>query len=849
MNSFIIRFINTFDLYIILFNIYNFHDTNLFIRYYYIQMKLYNSILFRFLLSVKYNGFLGLIYTIKKMDDDFKSFQKFVMFSYINSTDSELINLDINSVLKLNDYINNENIENNIFGVDLHGIKILKLPSSKETGVYFFSQLKNHLIFENDILTTEDEIYFIYDYTVLKKGNEKYTIEMAGVVQEKEYSKALEFTIYNKFYGKNDSPEIFYKRKIYLGRSSFYNFTIPDALNGNYNNTCKENCKVCYNNYCVKCQDDFKLIEDTNICIEYAPYNNYYFDDNYNMYKRCHHFCKSCLQGPNYNDILEIEDTNCIECIEDYYKIENTSNCINKSNIPETFFYDSNKKLIRKCFENCKTCNQDKINSTYYSCTSCDENSFLYEKSGNCLNCYARGKYANHYENECIDFIPEGYYLEDEQTKAIEKCYFSCKKCETGGNSNDHKCTECGDNYPYRNKEGTKCLEDCSKEYLYTDIQTKRCYNDCKDNIVAERIYNYKNICYSIDDLTEIQNELTEVERQIKSEKIFNFSKILDIYGNLDNENNIVRNVNPNVTINIYMNGIDIDEVEEKNYNLTFIYLEECGEILKQFYNLAPNEILYIVSYESYNNNGNRVTKEFKYEIYLKNGIELKDLSACNDLTISVTSPISNFDMINYDKAEIFIKQGYNIYNLSSEFYTDKCTGAYINENDIVLKDRIEEIYPNNVSFCPNGCELNNVKIESKRIKCTCNISVNEENVEINSSQTKLNDSDDNFLIYLLDSINYKIFGCYKIIIKLKFKDAIKNTGFFFGIGFLIFNIICCFIFFYHYLSQLRIQIYKLVPNNKNLLKKRNQIISKNLLHSRNFLLRNNDKKKAKKRI
>ena len=489
-----------YDLYIILFDIYNFHDTNLFIRYYYIQIKLYNYKIYKYLLSIQYNGFLGLIFTSMKLED-YSNYQQFSLFSYINSTDSELINVGNNSLLKLNDYIKNENIENNIFGVDLYGIKILKLPSSKKTGVYFFSYLKNTLIFENDILSPDDVIHFIYDYNVFNKRNEIYTIEMAGIVQEKEYSSALEFTIYTQFYGIVDSPEIFYKRKIYEGRTSFYNFTISNNIIGNNDNSCTENCKVCYNNKCIKCQDDFKLIEDSTICQIDSPNNNYYFDENYDIYKRCHEFCKNCLQGPKYySDILEIEDTNCIECIEDYYKIENTNNCVNKNNIPETYYFDSNKELICKCFENCKTCNQSQINSTYYSCLSCDENSILYEKSGNCLNCYAKGKYANHYENKCIDYIPEGYYLEDEETRALGICYFSCKKCETGGDSNDHRCTECGDNYPYSNKEGTKCLENCSKEYLYTDVQTKRCYNNCIDNIVEERIYNYKNICLSLED-------------------------------------------------------------------------------------------------------------------------------------------------------------------------------------------------------------------------------------------------------------------------------------------------------------------------------------------------------------
>ena len=917
-----------FDLYIILFDIYNFHDTNLFIRYYYIPMKLYNFKLFRFLLSINFNEFLGLIYTIKTLDTN-SNYQKFSIFSYINSTDSVLINLETSTILKLSDYLNNENIENNIFGFDLYGIKILKLPNSNEIGVYFLSKLKNKIIFENDILQPEDEIYFIYDFESLNDINEKYTIEMGGVVQEKTYTNSLDFTIHNEFYGIA-SYELFYKRKIFIGRTSFYNFSIPNSIVGNNDKSCKDNCKACYNDVCIKCENDYKLIEDSNICQIEAPNNNYYLDENFNIYRKCHENCKTCSNGPIYYiDFLEIEDTNCDECIDDYYKIENTNNCINKDNIPDTFYFDSSKELICKCFENCKTCNQNKINSTYYSCLTCDENSILYEKSGNCLNCYARGKYANHYENECTDFIPEGYYLEDEETKAIEKCYFTCKNCEVGGDPNDHKCTECGEDYPYKNKEGTKCLEDCSKEYLYTDLQTKICYNDCIDNIVTERIYNYKNICYSIDyksDNLEIDgnnfirncNNLTDfyfnnecyetcpnntkidesstipklcicnnlfylndakqvciysdtcpieypylkpgtlecskcyykykgdcylscpnntyvsqtiddlnICADITNEPITevetenNFLKFLDKIQKLENNNNIIVSDYLDYTINIYINGININEIDEKHSNLTFINLEECADELKRFYNLDSNEKLYIVSFERLNNIENRVTNQSKFEIYLKNGTELKDLSVCNDELISVYSTISNLNLTNYREAQIFNKQGYNIYNLSSEFYTDKCISANINGNDIVLNDRIEEIYPYNASFCPNGCGLNSVKIETKKVKCSCNISYSEDNVKINGNQTEINgDDDDNFLIYLLDSLNYKIFGCYKIILRLHFKDLITNTGFYFGVVIILFKLICCFIFSYYFLKQIRIQIYKLVPHNKNLLKK-----------------------------
>ena len=93
-------------------------------------------------------------------------------------------------------------------------------------------------------------------------------------------------------------------------------------------------------------------------------------------------------------------------------------------------------------------------------------------------------------------------------------------------------------------------------------------------------------------------------------------------------------------------------------------------------------------------------------------------------------------------------KQEYDIYNSFSEFYTDKCSSTNINGDDIVIQDRINDIYPNDVYFYVAGCELDMIKMESKRIKCNYSISHNEENVEISDNQTVLNASEENFIIY-----------------------------------------------------------------------------------------------------
>ena len=176
-----------YNMYIALFDIYNFRDTNLFIRYYNINMTDYDLVLFQVLTSINFNGFLGVIYTTIHFSKK-SVFQYFSLFGYINNTDSSIISLKENHKLILSDYLNNNLIQNNFFGFELYGIKIIKLPKSFDIGVYFFSKLNNNKIFENDILSQEDEIYFIYDYNNLKIGNTIYTIEFAGIVKESNVS-------------------------------------------------------------------------------------------------------------------------------------------------------------------------------------------------------------------------------------------------------------------------------------------------------------------------------------------------------------------------------------------------------------------------------------------------------------------------------------------------------------------------------------------------------------------------------------------------------------------------------------------------------------------------------------
>ena len=149
---------------------------------------------------------------------------------------------------------------------------------------------------------------------------------------------------------------------------------------------CYNSCEECYNiesnetsHQCSKCKDDYYFIENTFNCLSINDAKNspYYFDDKNNTFKSCYESCQRC----NDTDPNGISHQ-CSECKEDFYFIENTSNCTTKIEMENSHYYFDNKKQqFRQCYNECSTCD----NETH--CTNCaDGYHFIYNERGKCIS-------------------------------------------------------------------------------------------------------------------------------------------------------------------------------------------------------------------------------------------------------------------------------------------------------------------------------------------------------------------------------------------------------------------------------------------------------------------------------
>ena len=207
---------------------------------------------------------------------------------------------------------------------------------------------------------------------------------------------------------------------------------------------------------------------------------------NYSLEKK-----NSMFQDINPNIIFCINEDEIGELVIDYKRDCNDTCFINK----EHKLIIEKNKCVDKCIEN---------------------NQYLYEYNNICFeHCPNETYYYINEENVklCLDFIPEGYYLND---STIYKCNIKCKNCTLESILND-LCLSCNNkndyysiinysNYGNNEDKFSYCINENPLGYFfdYNESIYKPCYNTCKSCSSFGNIIDNKCLsCYNNYTLSE----------------------------------------------------------------------------------------------------------------------------------------------------------------------------------------------------------------------------------------------------------------------------------------------------------------------------------------------------------
>lgn len=348
-------------------------------------------------MGYKLNGFFGTLIELTSPKQKYLNNAAFLTFGYVNTTDDVSIEKGTNDLIiykkniKISDYI--LGIENNLFGYEFMGVKILSLPDEAKNIGYFQNVKKNNQkINVNDLIDINSELSFSLNTKAIP-GN--YYISFAGVVKEPEYEKMGNFSNKVVYYTSSGKPEYPDEVKILVGKEFRYNFAVNQKK-------CFDNCATCIRpsdnineQDCLTCKEGFYFKDGTNNCYDKIEFQ-YYFNKETNTFSPCYRDCFTCTEK-------EIDSThmNCLSCHILYKLYDKTKNCLKCSKyvnyeqtgcidtIPEGYFLsDSKDGIIDRCYSLCKTCSSaaEKFNNDIHMhCDSCLSQDNYKLVDGNCV--------------------------------------------------------------------------------------------------------------------------------------------------------------------------------------------------------------------------------------------------------------------------------------------------------------------------------------------------------------------------------------------------------------------------------------------------------------------------------
>ena len=610
------------------------------------------------------------------------------------------------------------------------------------------------------IINNYNYLYFFKDDNVELKGKFVFddTNEIITLSRFYNYNEKI------KYIPKTDT--FYYSEKIY--------FLISQGNNIEFESFGTIELTICPS-YCIECTSLKECYTSfTNIQLDEK-----YFNSNVKIY---------------YNQILINNDET------EVYIFSSTNN------------YIQNENYIQPDLMNCKKIIKDYFNIDNYNIT------VNYKSSSKRVIVYNSEYSVIVLINDISICIKENIFY-DELSKQILECYETCKLCFGKEINNCKLCynnkiltsrntcvdvyEECGNDkslwlFEAIDNGKIDCLTSSNCPLIATNVvsETLECVKSC------DNINSYLNCISCNNEETQIYNSCVDLRDSEKSLQIIeeNIIKLLET-------NPLMNSNNKTYFINEYPSSSSIQT------NLSEIDLGDCEYKLKEENNIPQNEKLILLQIET--KIIGQPTSNLEYYVYSSNGT-LLDLSICSDSDINIVKVITDTSNLNYDTAKTLANEGVDIYNINDDFFNNFCNGIDVDNQDLTLNNRIEDVYVN-VSFCDDGCEYNGINLDTNKVICTC--SLNQNNTQENNNTTIKNKNKFIKVINdLLNNINYKIVVCYQYWLKSKYFK--NNSGFYFSIiifGILqIFLIIICFRWYKSTIIKIKENIKKTNENNEN---------------------------------
>ena len=382
-------------------------------------------------------------------------------------------------------------------------------------------------------------------------------------------------------------------------------------------------------------------------------------------------------------------------------------------------------------------------------------------------------KYENNIYNCCE--TPKGYYL-DKNDFLYKKCYEACETCEIKGNNKTHNCLKCNTKLPFKVSINNylNCYVNCNNYYYFDNTSNFHCTSNLSCPIDYPKLVQDTKECIKLDIKNMIQNIpkfiKNETEGVDKEEEIKYYDTVLENIetgfvseyydtSNLDSgEEEVIEIDNMKVTLTTTQN-----QINNTNNNMTAIYLGECEILLRKFYNISDDKLLYMKKIDV-TNDGMKIPK-VEFDIFCKltgsNLIKLNK-SVCESSEYSLSIPVDISD--DLDKL-----------NTSGEYYNDRCSKATSNSGtDISLKDRQKVFVEDNKTVCQDDCYFYDYDKDTQKANCSCKITESASSiVDMTINSTKLYE---NFDEVKTEFSNLGVTSCNVFASK---ENIQSNTGFY----------------------------------------------------------------------